>query len=411
MSTSGIAMSDGRSSPWGRIADDGTVYVRTETGERAVGSWRAGSPEEGLVHFARRYDELVTEVGLLEQRLSAETADAAGVRASAGRLRESLATAHVVGDLATLDRRLTALQAAADERLEQVGAARAQRAARAAEAKRELAEEAERLAVSTDWKAAGDRFRGLVEQWRGITGVDRRTESELWRRVTAAREEFGRRRAVHFAALDEQRAVARARKEELVAKAEQLAESTDWVPTAGRFKALMAEWKAAGRANREADDALWARFRAAQDAFFSHRHAVHAERDAEYRGNQARKERLLAEAEALDIDADPVGAGRRLREIEERWETVGRVPREAMAQLERRLSAVGQRVRAAAEARWRRPDPQASPLVTRLRESVARLEVKVERARAAGRADEAAAAEAALATQREWLAQAARSAR
>ncbi|HMA46220.1 MAG TPA: DUF349 domain-containing protein [Frankiaceae bacterium] len=404
-------MSDGRSTLWGRIADDGTVYVRTGSGERAVGSWRAGSPEEGLAHFARRYDELVTGVELLERRLSTETVDAQGVRASAGRLRDSLATANVVGDLAALDRRLAAVQAAAEERLAQVAAARAERAAAAAGVKRELAEEAERLATSTDWKAAGDRFRGLAEQWRGITGVDRRTDSELWRRVAAAREEFGRRRAAHFAALDEQRAAARARKEELVAEAERLAGSSDWGATAGRFKALMAEWKAAGRASREADDALWARFRAAQDGFFSRRNAVHAERDAQYRGNQARKERLLAEAEALDVDADPAAAGRRLREIQERWETVGRVPREAMAPLERRLAAVEERVRSAAEARWHRPDPQASPLVTRLRESVAKLEAKVEQARAAGRAEEAAEAEAALATQREWLAQAARSAR
>ena len=58
------------STAWGRIAEDGTVYVRTaDEGERVVGSWQAGTPEEGLAHFVRRYDDLATEVGLLETRL------------------------------------------------------------------------------------------------------------------------------------------------------------------------------------------------------------------------------------------------------------------------------------------------------------------------------------------------------
>ena len=56
-------------SEFGRIDDDGTVYVKTADGERAVGSWQAGTPEEGLAHFARRYEVISTEVALLEQRL------------------------------------------------------------------------------------------------------------------------------------------------------------------------------------------------------------------------------------------------------------------------------------------------------------------------------------------------------
>lgn len=64
-------MSDGSESGdapvWGWVAEDGTVYVRTASGERAVGSWRAGSPSEGLAHFQRRYDDLCAEVELLER--------------------------------------------------------------------------------------------------------------------------------------------------------------------------------------------------------------------------------------------------------------------------------------------------------------------------------------------------------
>ena len=56
--------------PWGRVAEDGTVYVRTADGERVVGIWQAGSPDEALEFYTRRYDSLATEVNLLERRIN-----------------------------------------------------------------------------------------------------------------------------------------------------------------------------------------------------------------------------------------------------------------------------------------------------------------------------------------------------
>ena len=128
-------------------------------------------------------------------------------------------------------------------------------------------------------------------------------------------------------------------KEELVAEAEKLEDSTDWAATANQLKDLMAQWKAAPRASKEAEQKLWERFRAAQDAFFSRRSEVFSARDNEQRGNLERKQALLAEAEALDVDADPKGAQAKLREIQAQWHEAGRVPREAAAGLERRLRA------------------------------------------------------------------------
>src|SRR5688572_18723966 len=70
---------DGHMSDWtafGRVDADGTVYVKTAEGERVVGSWQAGAPEEGLAHFARRFADVVTEVDLTEARLNSGAADA-----------------------------------------------------------------------------------------------------------------------------------------------------------------------------------------------------------------------------------------------------------------------------------------------------------------------------------------------
>jgi hypothetical protein len=403
----GTTMSERNSSEWGRVGDDGTVYVRTPSGERPVGSWRAGSPAEGLAHFGRRYDDLAAEVVLLEQRLTVPTAEPADLASSARRLLRSLDTAAVVGDLTVLAHRLEAILSAVAERTAMHATEQARRTAVAVEAKEALVAEGERLAHSSDWKISGERFRTIAAEFRAITGVDRRTDTELWKKVTAAREEFNRRRTAHFAALDQQRAQARERKEAIVAEAEALADSSEWSSSSARYRTLLDTWKSAGRAPKDVEDALWLRFRSAQDAFFARRNAANAERDAELRANQAGKEQLLAEAAALDPGRSDQ-ALRKLREIEQRWDAIGKVPRDAVADLERRLSAAGDRIRHAADARWRRQEPMESAFVTTLRESVAKLEAKLEQARARGQVDEVAETETALATQREWLARAVR---
>ena len=391
--------------PWGRIAEDGTVYVRTADGEREVGSWQAGTPEEGLAHFVRRYDDLATEVSLLETRLASGAASASSTVVAASKLRETLPAANVVGDLASLDARLGALIEAAEAKRSQEKAEKAAAAEQAAAAKRALAEEAEKLAESTQWKAAGDRLRAIVEEWRAIKGVDRKLDSELWKRVSTARSEFGRRRGAHFAALDEQRKEVVARKEKLVAEAEALSSSSEWTPTANRYKSLMSQWKAAGRASKDVDDALWQRFRAAQDAFFARRSAVFDERDSEHKANQAAKEAVLAEAENIDPSSDLAAAQAKLRDVQARYAAIGRVPREVMADLDKRMDAVAARVRAAADAQWRESTVSSSPLVIRLRESVEKLERKIDRAREAGQTAQLRDLESQLETQRQWLAQ------
>ena len=389
-------------SEWGRVAEDGTVYVKSGDGERAVGSWQAGTPEEGLAHFARRYEQLSTEVALLEQRLRSGAGDPQQVASSARRLKEALPTAAAVGDLAALERRVDVLLDKTAEAVEAGKAAKAEARARAAEAKAALAEEAERIAGSSDWKATGERLRTIGDDWKRLPHLERKADDELWQRVAAARKRFAERRTTHFAALEQQRAVSQERKEKLIKEAEALQSSTEWGPTAARYKQLMGDWKAAGRAPREVEDSLWARFKAAQDVFFTARSAHFSEQDEQLRGNQKVKEEILAEAEQIDPSKGLDKAKAQLRQLQDRWEAAGKVPRDVMRSLEDRMGAVEQRVRDAGEKKWQRNEE--SPFTAKLREKVAELQVKLDKARAAGRPT--AELEAALATQKQWLAQA-----
>ena len=392
---------------FGRVDADGTVYVKTAAGERVVGSWQAGTPEEGLAHFARRYLDLVTEIDLIEARLGSGAADASQSLATIRRLRGGLDEAHVVGDLDGLAARLDKLTSVAEEK---AGAARAAREAARAEAlvrKTQLVEEAEHIAAeSTGWKSAGDRLKEILDEWKGIHGVDKKAEGELWKRYAAARDAFTRRRGAHFATLDASRKQAQTRKEELVAEAETLSESAEWNATAGRLKELMAEWKTAPRAAKETEQRLWERFRAAQDAFFKRRSEVFTARDNEFKGNLERKQELLAQAEAIDVDADPRAAQAKLREIQGQWHDVGRVPRESQTGLDRRLRAIDDKVKTAMDAAWRRTPPEASPLLAQMREQVARAEQQLASARNHGDAKRIREAEQALEAKRKFLAMA-----
>jgi hypothetical protein len=397
--------------PWGRVDEDGTVYVRTAAGERTVGSWQAGAPEEALAYFRRKYDALVTEIDLLEQRIKTTDLAAAQAEQSINRLREAVTEAHAVGDLDGLARRLEDLTSLVGQRRAELKVARDHAREQAREIKERIVSEAERIAVEeTHWKNGGERLRQLVEEWKAAERVDRPTETALWKRLSSARNAFTKRRKAYFSNLEVERDHARSEKERLVAEAEAMADSTDWGQTAAAYRDLMRQWKQAGRASRDAEEELWARFKGAQDTFFSARSAVFAERDAEFREHAEAKEKLLAEAERLLPVRDVRSCRQSLRSIQERWEAIGMVPRDSRERLEGRLRKIEEAVRSAEESEWRRTNPEAraraEQTVAQLRSSIEQLEKRLEKARNAGRDKDVKDAEEALTARRAWLAEA-----
>ncbi len=377
------------SSEWGRVGDDGTVYVRTAAGEeRAVGQYPEGTPEEALGFYAERYAALGTEVHLLDQRVRSGVLapDDAAERVRA--LRTQVVAANAVGDLAALAGRLDSLGPVLAQQRSARKAERDQRSAEAKQAKEALVVRAEAVAAGTDWRHGSQRLRELLEEWKALPRIDRAADDALWKRFSSARSSYGKRRKQHFAEQEEQREGARAVKERLVKEAETLATSTDWGPTSGRYRDLMRDWKAAGPAPKSVDDALWARFRGAQDQFFGARDAANAELDREYAGNAEVKDALIVRAEALLPVTDQEAAKRAFREIAEKWDDAGKVPRDRVKELEARIRKVEQAIRAVEDDRWKRSDPEksarADDMVAKLGSAIAEVEAQLEQARAAG---------------------------
>lgn len=398
-------------SDWGRVADDGTVYLKTADGERAVGQMPDATPEEALAFYTKRYDNLALEVDLLHRRVLSSVLTPEEAAQSVRLVRDQLADVHAVGDISALTRKLDELGPVIATQRDARKAAKAQRSAEARDQKEQLAGEAEKIAAGRDWRNGANRLRELLDQWKQLPRIDKAADDELWKRFSSARSAYTKARKSHFAEQDERRDGARVVKERLVKDAEALAESTDWGPTSGRYRDLMRDWKAAGPAPKTIDDELWQRFRGAQDRFFGARDAANAALDSEFAANAEVKQELLVEAEAilapLAETGDLATAKAAFRIVADKWDEAGKVPRDRIKDLEGRMRAVEQTIRKAEDDQWQRSDPEksarADDMVSKLESAIAESETKLEAARGRGDDKRVRDLESSIAGQRSLL--------
>lgn len=403
-----VPMSAEAAKPWGRVDDQGNVYVRTNDGERVIAQWMDGDPDKALAFYAERFAGLETEVRLLEQRLKGGTLSPDDAAKAVDRTRENLVDAQAIGDLDTLQRRLDALAPAIDAKRQERKAERAAKAEEAVKVKERIAGEAEKIAVGADWRNGADKLRAMLDEWKTLPRIERKTDDALWHRFSSARTTYTRRRKTHFSEQAEKRAAAEVTKKKLIKEAEAMSSSTEWGPTAGKYRELMTRWKQAGPAPRAVDDRLWKQFRGAQDTFFEARDAANAALDAEYQRNAEKKLAVLEDAEKLLPITDVDQARKTWHEIADRWEEAGKVPRAKVKEFEARIRKVEDAIRAAGDKKWEQSNPEvqarANETVTKLEKSID--ELRVQREKTADNAKKAAELDASIAARQEWLAQA-----
>lgn len=396
---------------FGRVDSDGTVYVRTAEGERSVGQIPDVPAAEALAFYTRRFEALELEVSLLERRIASGALSPDEARGSISTVRNNVSGANAVGDLEALLARLEALAPVLAQANEARKAERARQAEETKATKEAMVAEAEKLAQGNDWRGGVNRFRSLLDEWKALPRIDRATDDALWHRFSAARTTYTRRRKAQFAEQAERRDEARRLKEQIIAEARTLADSTEWGPTSGAFRDLMARWKAAGAAPREVDDALWAEFRGLQDQFFNARQATLSEQDAEFRTNLEAKEALLAQAEAEVVPVRDLAASRAaFRSFLDAYNAHGKVPRESIRGLDNRVRALETAIRNAEDAEWKRTDPEArsraEETVAMLSNEIDKLTEKIVKAEARGDNRAADKARDSIATYQTWLDQA-----
>jgi hypothetical protein len=225
-------------------------------------------------------------------------------------LQESLNSLEATEERALLDARLAAVQSAI--------AAQSQERA---DAKEVIVAKSETLVESTEWKATSEAFREMQEQLRAIGAAGKELDDPIWERFRAARSGFHERRTAFFAERQKVWEESKVKKEALTVEAEGLAEVDDFKDKSSRARTMMDEWKAAGFAGREAEDALWPRFRGSLDKFYERRGAYYEE-------NKAKKEALVAQAEEISESSDWKTTSEALRRLMEEWKTLGSAGRE-----------------------------------------------------------------------------------
>lgn len=216
-------------------------------------------------------------------------------------------------------------------------------------AKQALIEQAEAMADSRDWVKTAAAIQALQAQWKAIGPVPAGHEKGVWERFRGACDRFFTRRHEDLKRRKDEWSANLAKKEDLCARAEELADSTDWDAASGEFKRMQAEWKSVGPVRKAKSDAVWRRFRAACDRFFDrykHRDQVELQVKAQPRETVLRdlEAQLAADGEA----PAPEGLAAFVQAARVRWQEAPELPRQVQQDLAARYyDALGRLV-----ARW-----------------------------------------------------------
>ena len=407
----------GDPSQFGRVGEDGTVFVRTSEGEKPVGSYPGKSAEEALAYFVRKFEALASEVALTAARITSGAMVPQDAHESVKKLRQQVRELNGVGDLDSLALSVEQIEPLIEGNREAYEAKKAaESAVKAARREQILVEkekivaEAESLALSENWKVTGDRLKTLLDEWKAAPRLDKKADGDFWKRFSASRNKFDKRRRTHFAQLEATSSIVSAAKMEIITEAEKLATSTDWVTTARRFKTLMDSWKTAGRGKPSDEAKLWARFKAAQDQFFTAKNADLEKREVSMTANLAKREELIVQIEALVPFTDAKAAKNSFRDLMRTWEKIGITHRDKRAAFDARVAKVEEVIKEAEAEIWRKTDPaakaRAAEVVKQLSESIENYRKVAAKSQAAGNEKKAKEALESAEARTVWLAEA-----
>lgn len=402
---------------FGRVSEDGTVYVITPTGDRAVGSYPGKSAEEALAYFVKKFEMAASEVALLAARIRSGAMVPSDALEAVNKLRNQISELNGVGDLQTLAQSLEKIPALITEhegaykaRKEVKNAERELRKTESAAIKEKIVAEAESLVDSVAWKVTTARLKVLLEEWKKAPRLDKKIDTELWKRFSSSRNKFDKRRRTHFSKLDGEQKKVAATKEMIVKEAEELAKSKEWLKSAQKYKTLMDQWKAAGRGKKSADTVLWNRFKTAQDLFFTAKNADMKKRKGSMAENLAKREAMIVEFEAMLPLSDFRSAKKKFYDLMGKWQKIGMTDRKKRASFDTRIKKVEDEIMEAERNFQRKSDPsakaQANKVVESLAQAVDNYEKQAAKAEAAGQTAKAMIAREAAAARRDWLEQA-----
>jgi hypothetical protein len=199
------------------------------------------------------------------------------------------------------------------------------------EAKKALLEEARRLEVlelksPKKWQEKTKAVIDLQQRWKMIGFVPKEKAGPIWKEFRKTCDAFFEKKRQHFAEIHAVHEANRIAKEQLVTQAEHLKDSQEWNESSNALIKLQNDWKKIGPAHQRDDNALWRRFRAACDHFFTSRNAQKSGEVAEQSENLVKKKALIEKIEAHQPGTDSSTNIEQLKAFGEEWRAIGHVP-------------------------------------------------------------------------------------
>ena len=396
---------------FGRVDDNGNIYVVDAGVERLIGSQPELTPENAFALYVKKYDDLAASVRLLEQRVKAK-ADAKSINKSAEKIIVDLKEPMAIGDLASLRERVNAVQISIASLLAESVEKHAEEVKAALIAREEIVLQAEKIAAQdpqkTNYKLASAKMLELFTAWQALqktsTKVSKKAADDLWHRFSKARNTFDSNKRSYFSSQDVLVKASKNAKSDLVAKAEALV--VKGADAAVAYRELLAAWKTLPKTKTKADDSLWAKFKAAGDAIYAAKTAKVESDNITFAANLKIKLELLEEAEKIDV-SNLESAKTAMKSIQARWEKAGKVPRDSIRTIDDRLKAVEQKIKGIEQENWRKTDPatidRTNSVRSQLESSIAKLEAELAQAQQSNDAGKIAKATEALETKKAWL--------
>ena len=177
---------------------------------------------------------------------------------------------------------------------------------------------------AADWEKHSKEIIAIQQEWKTIGFAPKKSNEEIFQRFRKACDDFFGRKAEYFKEVRARLYENAEKKKALVAKAQELANSTDWKATSDKLIQLQKEWKTVGTAPRKISDQLWNDFLTACNHFFDARNAAHASVHDEERDNLQKKRdiiELLKKISATDSDARE-----KVQELTDKYNAIGHVP-------------------------------------------------------------------------------------
>lgn len=195
--------------------------------------------------------------------------------------------------------------------------------------KTELCEKTEAVAKednknAADWEKHSKEIIAIQQEWKTIGFAPKKSNEEIFQRFRKACDDFFGRKAEYFKEVRARLYENAEKKKALVAKAQELSDSTDWKATSDKLIQLQKEWKTIGTAPRKISDQLWNDFLTACNHFFDARNAAHASVHDEERENLQKKRDIIEELKK--ITATESDAREKVQELADKYNAVGHVP-------------------------------------------------------------------------------------